>query len=244
MKLGNPIRIAEGVFQLRALGARVTVLIAGDEALTANGEALLIDAGMRGSSPLILGGLEAMGLTIDAVKALIITHRHPDHAAGAAELIAGRDIPVMAHPLEAGIISGWEDHPSPFQNRLMAHLARPVIDRLNGTPTNVDVALEDGDVIPFAFPVHVVHLPGHTSGSIALHLPHQKVVIIGDALQYKLTWKLSPPAVDVTEDPKQAMESLQRLLRLDFDAICFSHYPPMRSGGHAALTAMLRQRAA
>ena len=63
------------------------------------------------------------------------------------------------------------------------------------------------------------------------------MVIIGDALQYKLTWKLSPPAVDVTEDPKQAMESLQRLLRLDFEAICFSHYPPMRSGGHAALSA-------
>ena len=75
MKLGNPIRIAEGVFQLRALGARVTVL-------TANGEALLIDAGMKGSSPLILGGLQAMGLSLDAVKALVITHRHPDHAAG------------------------------------------------------------------------------------------------------------------------------------------------------------------
>ncbi len=237
MKLGNPIRIADGVFQLRAIGARVTVL-------TAGGEAMLVDAGMRGSSPLILGGLQAMDLTIDDVKAIVITHRHPDHAAGAAELIAGREIAVMAHPLEAGVLSGWEDHPSPFQNKLMARVARPVIDKLNAGPTQVDVALEDGDVIPFAFPVRVVHLPGHTRGSIALHLPEQRVVIIGDALQYKLAWKLSPPAVDVTEDPKQAMESLQGLLRLDFDAICFSHFPPMRSGGHAALTAMLRQRAA
>ena len=104
MKLGNPIRITDGVFQLRALGARVTVL-------TAGGQAMLIDAGMRGSSPLILGGLEAMGLSLDAVKTLVITHRHPDHAAGVGELIDGRDVVVMAHPLEAGILSGWEDHP-------------------------------------------------------------------------------------------------------------------------------------
>ena len=113
MKLGNPIRITDGVFQLRALGARVTVL-------TAGGEAMLIDAGMRGSSALILGGLDAMGLSLDAVKTLVITHRHPDHAAGVGELIDGRDVVVMAHPLEAGILSGWEDHPSPFQNKLVA----------------------------------------------------------------------------------------------------------------------------
>ena len=237
MKLGNPIRITDGVFQLRALGARVTVL-------TAGGEAMLIDAGMRGSSPLIMGGLDAMGLSLDAVKTLVITHRHPDHAAGVGELIDGRDVVVMAHPLEAGILSGWEDHPSPFQNKLVARVTRPVLDMLNGSTTTVDVELEDGDVIPFAFPVRVVHLPGHTRGSIALHLPDQKVVIIGDALQYKLARKLSPPAVDVTEDPTEAMASLQRLLALDFDAICFSHFPPMRKGAHAALSDMLRQRAA
>ena len=41
VKLGNPIRVAEGVYQIRAIGARVTVLLAG-------GEALLVDAGTRG----------------------------------------------------------------------------------------------------------------------------------------------------------------------------------------------------
>ena len=115
---------------------------------------------------------------------------------------------------------------------------------MSGSPTRVDVELEDGDVIPFGFPVQVAHLPGHTAGSIALYLPDRRLVIVGDALQYKLSLKLNPPAPGVTEDPEQAMESLRKLLSLDFNTICFSHFSPMRSGARAALSSMLSQRAA
>lgn len=236
MKLGNPIRITDGVFQLRAIGARVTVL-------TAGAEAMLVDAGMRGSFGLIAGGLDAMGLSLDAVKTLVISHRHPDHAAGVGELLAGRDITVMAHPLEAEILTGREDNPSPFQNKLVARVTQPLLEMVNGNPINVDVELGDGDIIPFPFPVQVVHLPGHTEGSIALFLPEQRLVIAGDAMQYKFGIKLSPPAPGVTEDPGRAMESLRKLLDLDFDALCFSHFPPMRSGANEAFKTMLHQRA-
>ena len=235
MKLGNPIRVAEGVFQIRAIGARVTALAEGDEVI-------LVDAGMKGSSGLIIDSLEAIGLSIDMVKALVISHRHPDHAAGAAELIAGRDIPVMAHRLEAGVLTGREQAPVPVQSNLVTRITAQVIERMSGAPTRVDVELEDGDVIPFAFPVQVAHLPGHTAGSIGLFLPDRKLVIIGDALQYKLSLKLFPPAPGVTEDPEQAMESLRKLLNLDFDTICFSHFSPMRSGARAALSSMIEQR--
>ena len=235
MKLGNPIRVAEGVHQIRAIGARVTVLSHGDEVI-------LVDAGMKGSSGMIIESLEAIGLSINMVRALVISHRHPDHAAGAAELIAGRDISVMAHRLEAGVLTGREQPPAPVQSNLVTRITAQVIERISGAPTTVDVELEDGDVIPFGFPVQVVHLPGHTAGSIALFLPEQKTVIIGDALQYKLSLKLFPPAPTVTEDPEQALASLRKLLDLDFDAICFSHFSPMRRGARGALSSMLWQR--
>lgn len=237
MKLGNPIRVAEGVYQIRAIGARVTVLAHGDEII-------LVDAGMKGSSGMIIESLEAIGLSIDRVKNLVITHRHPDHAAGALELVSGREIAVMAHRLEAGVLTGVEPPPAPVQNNLVSRITTQVIERISGPPTRVDVELEDWDVIPFGFPVQVVHLPGHTAGSIGLFLPDRKVVIIGDALQYKLSLKLSPPAQGVTENPEQAIESLRKLLDLDFDAICFSHFSPMRSGARAALSSMLWQRVA
>ena len=237
MKLGNPIRIADGVFQLRAIGARVTVLTAGDDAM-------LVDAGMRGSFGLIEGGMEAMGLSLDAVKTLVISHRHPDHAAGVGELLAGRDVAVMAHPLEAGILTGREHNPNPFRNKLVARVAQPLLERVTGSPIDVDVELRDGDIVAFPFPVQVVHLPGHTTGSIALYLEEQKLVIAGDALQYKFGMRLGPPAAGVTEDPALALASLRKLLGLDFDAMCFSHFPPMRTGAYAALSAMLDQQPA
>ena len=236
MKLGNPILVTEGVFQVRAIGTRVTVLVDG-------GQALLVDAGMRGSAAMIAGGLEAIGISMNMVRTLVITHHHPDHAAGAAELVAGRDISVMAHRSEANIIAGREQMPNPIRNRLMARLATPVIDLVAGSPLEVDVELEDGDAIPFPSPVRVVHLPGHTAGSIALFLPDKGLLIVGDALQYKFGLKLNPPAAGVTKDIKQAMASLNKLLDLDFDVICFSHFPPMRTGAHAALRSMMGQQA-
>ena len=79
-----------------------------------------------------------------------------------------------------------------------------------GSPVPVDDRLEDGDVIPFGTEVRVVHLPGHTEGSIALHLPNKGTIIVGDALQYKFARTLGPPALGVTQRPKEAMRSVEK----------------------------------
>ena len=232
MKLGNPIRVVNGVFQIRALGSRVTALIGDDRAL-------LVDAGMKGSGGLILTGLQELGVDADSVSGVVITHYHPDHAGGVQELVYDRDIDVMAHRLDARILAGAVEQPNPFQHKLMARLTAPVLERVNSPPTPIDTELEDGDVIPFDFPVQVVHAPGHTAGSIALFLPDQKLLIVGDALQYRLGRRLTPPAAAVTQDPEQAMESLRNLLKLDFHTICFSHFPPFHGGARAALRQMI-----
>ena len=232
MKLGNPIRVVNGVFQIRALGSRVTALIGDDRAL-------LVDAGMKGSGGLILTGLQELGVDADSVSGVVITHYHPDHAGGVQELVYDRDIDVMAHRLDARILAGAEEQPNPFQHKLVARLTARMIDRVNGPPTPIDTELEDGDVIPFDFPVQVVHTPGHTAGSIALFLPDQKLLIVGDALQYRLGRRLTPPAAAVTQDPEEAMKSLRKLLRLDFHTICFSHFPPFHGGARAALRQMI-----
>ena len=232
MKLGNPIRVVRGVFQIRALGSRVTALI-GD------GRTLLIDAGLKGSAGLIHSGLDELGVSAESLSGVIVTHYHPDHAGGVQELVYEKDIPVMAHRLDSQFLKGAEEQPNPFQRRLMARLTAPLMEKVNAPITPIDAELEDGDVIPFDFPVQIVHTPGHTPGSISIFLPNQKAVIVGDALQYRLGRRLTPPAAAVTQDPKQAMESLRKLVRLDFHTICFSHFPPFHGGARAALRQML-----
>ena len=237
MIFGKPIQATSGVFQFRALGARVTVLVQ-------DGRAILVDAGLQGSLTPITGGLKDLGLSLDQIDTVVITHAHPDHCGGLGEVVAGRSIAVAAHRLDADIISGMKTPPNPLQNEFFAKMAEPVLPKLMGSLVPVDLPLEDGDLIPFGTEVRIVHLPGHTAGSIALHLPSKRVIIVGDALQYKFSRKLSPPSHRVTQNSEEALRSLEKLLDLDFDVICFSHFPPMRKNARAALQKMIEEHTA
>ena len=235
MKLGNPIEIAAGVYQLRALGARVTVLRNG-------GEAVLVDAGARGSLGSISSGLKALDLSMDQVRLIVVTHYHPDHAGGLGSLVEATSAKVAVHALDAGIVSGEEPAPSPHVNQLVARLARPVVDAMYGAPVNVDYQLQDGDLLPAGGDVSVVHTPGHTAGAICLYVASRKLIIVGDALQFRLR-RLGLPSKAVTQDFAQATESLKKLVDLDFDTICFGHFPPLRREAHEALRSLVEKKA-
>ena len=233
MKLGNPIAVAPGLHQLRAFGARVTVLSNGKDAL-------LIDAGGRGSAALIVSGLKALRLRPEQVSTVVLTHHHPDHAGGLARVAEWTNARVAAHRLDAGVIGGVEHWPDPRKRGLVARVARSVVWALSSRPVTVDMQLEDGDVLPFAEEVRVVHAPGHTLGSIALFIPSKGVVIVGDALQYRMK-RLSPPAARFTADMRLAHQSLAKLLTLDFDTICFSHFPALTENAHRELALLVER---
>ena len=98
----------------------------------------------------------------------------------------------------------------------------------------VDYILESEDTLPIPEEVRVVATPGHTPGSICLYVTSQKVLVVGDALRYTFG-RLRLPAPSVTQDPWQARESLKKLTALDFEVLCFSHYPPLREKAEQAL---------
>ncbi len=228
----KPIRIADGLFQVRAIGARVTVLVERDEIL-------LVDAGSPGSRGLIERGIRAHGLTAGQIGRVVVTHAHPDHCGGLSGLIKGRAIAVAAHALDADVIEGKTPLPSPVQNVILGRLTRPVYTALMGRPVTVHNRLKDGDSVDFGIEVRVVHLPGHTDGSIALYVPAKRAVIVGDTLQYRFARRLGPPARWVTRRPEVALRSLEKLLKLDFDVICFSHFPPLREDPHEAIRRLI-----
>ncbi len=233
---GHPIKITDGVFQLRAIGARVTLITEGEEAI-------LIDAGFRGSSRAIIRGLSKCGLSLESIERIVITHAHPDHSGGLGELVSGNNISVAVHNSEADIIEGIAPAPNPLRSQFLGSVAHPALAKLTGSPVPVDLRLKDGDLIPFPSELRVIHLPGHTQGSIALFLPDKGIIIIGDALQYKFGWRLSPPARGVTQSPEQAMCSLEKLLPLEFHTICFSHFPPLNKDAKDSLKRLIDRNA-
>ncbi len=233
LRIGSPIAVAPGLNQLRAVASRVTVVTAGERAL-------VIDAGARGSVGLVVSGLEALGIQPEQVAVIAITHHHPDHTGGLARLSRATGARVAAHRLDAGVIDGTEPRPDPYRNEFVAGVTRPIVRALYGDAVTVDTSLKDGDLLPFEEEVRVVHIPGHTPGSICLFIPGKGTIVVGDALQFRYG-KLGPPAENVTADNRLARESLAKLLPLDFHTICFSHYPPLTTNAHRELDMLVER---
>jgi len=231
MKLVRPVKITDGVYQIRIFRMGGTVLVDGNEAV-------LVDTGPRGSLRFIDMGLRSLGFSLEQVRLIVLTHYHADHSGGVAKLVEATDARVAAHQIEAQNMNKEGPLPSPFRDPFLAKLTRPLLRSLSSELIRVDYPVEDGDRLQMEREVRVIHTPGHTPGSICLYMPVEKVLIVGDALQYRFR-RLSLPASAVTQDHQQARESLKKLLDLDFDVICFSHFPPLRRNARATLQRML-----
>ncbi|MFK0220302.1 MBL fold metallo-hydrolase [Streptomyces vinaceus] len=201
------------------------------------GEALtLIDSGHAGASGAIEGGLRSLGLDPERLERIVLTHCHRDHV-GAAEELAGRwGAQVVAHRLDAPVIRGELPVPEPvlldWELPLYAHgLTVP-----EAPPTRVDREVEDGEVLPFGGGAVVVHAPGHTPGSIGIHLPHHGVLFAGDCIAGVGQVMLGVFNVDRA----QAQASFRRLAALSPEVACFGHGDPLTDDAAAVLLAATR----
>src|SRR5581483_5486108 len=234
---GAPVRsILPGVVQVPLRATSCFLLL--DRRVT------LIDTGLPGSAGRILSAVARCRRRNGEIERIVITHYHPDHLGGLAEL--QRLLPAKAaiHAVEAPIVQSKEGPPPPFASGPLRTLSRPVANRaFRYQPVRIDEPLHDGDELPVLGGMRVVHTPGHTPGHIALYFPQMALLIAGDAMEHR-AGVLSGPAPRVTADMPQALASLGKLAQLEIDAIAFSHFPrlPVRAG--EALRELLERTAA
>ena len=102
---------------------------------------------------------------------LILTHAHPDHIAGVPAVLERHPgTPVLVHEAEQRWLTDADLN-------LSALMSRPL--RI-GPP---DRTLSEGDTLALGTSTwHVLHMPGHSPGSISLVCDDVPVVISGDAL--------------------------------------------------------------
>jgi glyoxylase-like metal-dependent hydrolase (beta-lactamase superfamily II) len=235
----RPPEIAQGVYRL---GTRwVNFYLVAEEA-----EFTLIDAGYPGYWKYLSAAIDALGAGPEAIRAVIVTHHHADHAGTAERLRSTAGSRVLVGDGDAWIVAGkYPSHASPgFYRqsstrpsgiRFLAHSAvaggakyRPVLS-LEALTKNQTLDLPGGP--------RVIHTPGHTAGHYSVALPERGVLLSGDALATfdYVTGKHGLGLHRLNDDREIALASLDRLDAVDAEVVLPAHGEPWTGGISRAL---------
>ena len=153
------------------------------------------------------------------VTGIIVTHAHIDHIGGAAQLHQQTGAPVYMNEDDLWMCAALEDQ------AVMLGMRPP-------EKPSIDVTVRDADVVTLAqTKLHVLHTPGHTQGSISLHLPVENKLLAGDTLFRDSIGRTDLPGGDA----RRILVSIRdKLLTLDDDVDVIP--------GHGPLTTIGRER--
>jgi glyoxylase-like metal-dependent hydrolase (beta-lactamase superfamily II) len=92
--------------------------------------------------------------------------------------------------------------------------------------------VEDGQVLDVPGSPRIIHVPGHTPGSIAVHVPAVDALFIGDTMTTRnvLTGVTGPKPAPFTLQPEQAVASLDRVQGVDATWVLPGHGPAWDQG--------------
>lgn len=198
-----------------------------------DGRAAFIDTGTNFAVPRLLGLLDALGLSREAVDLVIPTHVHLDHAGGVGLLM--RELPsatVWVHPRGARHLVD----PSQLYQGALAVYGAEEMARSYGTLVGVEPErvreTRDGDVVELAGrPLTIAHTPGHARHHHCIWDERSRGWFTGDTfgLSYREfdtaqgAW-IMPTSTPVQFEPDLLRESVGRLLAREPACMYLTHY--------------------
>jgi len=201
---------------------------------------VLIDAGWEhpASWKALKEGLGGIGVGMEDVYGVVVTHMHPDHAGLAGRIRERSGAWVAMHSADAELIQRMrEDLANPSGENLGDWLARAgaspeqqaAIRENDGRPdppAAPDRLLEDGDLIDLpGRALRTIWTPGHSPGHICLHLEDRDLLFTGDHVLPEITPHVGLYPYDRPDvDPLGGyIESLRRTAELGVEEAMPAH---------------------
>jgi len=217
--------------------------------LVDDGQVAFIDTGVAGSLPNALGALADVGLGVEAVSRVILTHVHLDHAGGAGVMM--RQFPnaqLIVHPRgarhmidPAKLIAGATDVYGP-----------EFISRVYGEVLPIDAArvveVKDGDEVQVGRRTLVcLDTPGHARHHACYFDRGSHSIFTGD--MFGLSYGqldvgdeqfVCPTTTPTQFDPEAMRSSVERILEREPRAAYLTHYGQLRDVAKAGVNLLRR----
>ena len=194
--------------------------------IEANDGLTLIDAGYPGKEAAVFEAIIGFGHAPDQLKYLVLTHGHPNHIGSAAAIVRKTGARTYMHPFDIPIAeTGGPFRPlTPAPGlvgivlcKLVYHPERRV------EPVAINRPLTDGEVLPIAGGIEVVHAPGHCAGQVALLWRPGRMLFAADVGTNVMG--LGDPVG--FKSLEEGCASQRKLVSLSFDAAGFGHGKPI-----------------
>jgi glyoxylase-like metal-dependent hydrolase (beta-lactamase superfamily II) len=232
------VTLAPGIFRIPTAGKD---LINSFALVQDDGSVTLVDTGLKRAPGRIVAGLAAIGKHPRDVTRIVLTHVHPDHAGGAAEMSRRTGAPILVHGddhgwARSGRIRGANDR-STRMGRLFARTGDAKIEAFEPGP-----AMVDGQLLPVSGGLRVVHTPGHSPGHVSLLVEPSRTLITGDALfnfRFLRGARISPAFL--CSDFAMTKRTAHRLGEMEYDVAAFTHGPEIRHRARETVRELLSE---
>jgi glyoxylase-like metal-dependent hydrolase (beta-lactamase superfamily II) len=219
--MSSALQISRDLWQLK-MGMVNAYLLQTEDGL------VLVDAGWPNKTDLIFKAVQDSGNDPTNIRHLVLTHGHIDHAGSAAEVLRRTGARSYAHTADLDLIHGGKaEHPgTSVTPGIIPHVAYLLFIKPGGTTYEsftVDQTLQDGETLPMAKDVEVIHSPGHCAGHIALLLRQEGILIAGDICSNIMGLGYSV----LNEDRALARKSLLHVAEYPFERAVFGHGKPL-----------------
>jgi glyoxylase-like metal-dependent hydrolase (beta-lactamase superfamily II) len=200
-----------------------------------DGSWTLVDTGLGSPDPEAVWG-PALAELDGPLERVLVTHLHPDHVGGAADVAALTGAVVLQGGLDhEQTVLVWGDAETP--GRVAAHFERHGMAADEAEQLRVE-SLRLQPRVHFAREVQVLdpgdrvdgwevlHLPGHADGHLALL--RDGVLVAGDAILAEITPTVGRYAGGAPDPLRAYLGSLDRLAALDLRVAFTGHRDPVR----------------